>query len=466
MNEDRPIEKLLRRYAKKRRDDAGSPVELHPATRRLLQGEVGRLFPKGAPGYPPTTLAAMFKRWRSQLAWAVPLFVMIAFGLWKVLDRQETKQLALGPTREQTAAADGTRASTVERQEPDARSSTLDVRRSAAGETAPVEFSAVKGVPPSPASAPIRSLNQPTPGLADQDVVGKSQVANQLLAFATATNQPFASLAGAAEPKVDSARAGYKITVPADKLGIAPAAAPSRAQLAESSSANQPKLNETAARSFDAQTSQTFAPLPAKPVPAATFARNDSLERDQAQTYSQSFANLAPEALKQKTAKAIAATPISPVLANFRVEQTGRQLRVVDSDGSTYVGETDASPEFWGTVGGKQEQAVSLFKSDGKLNPLPTAAKSVPESQLQNNLYRVAGTNRTLNQTVVFTWSFQDRTNAPLTVGSGKIGDELNRDAKKMPAQFPAQLQNSFITGRAQFGAGKEIEINAVPVGP
>ena len=45
MNDERPIEKLLRRYARKRHDEAGTPLELHPATRRLLQGEVSRQFP-------------------------------------------------------------------------------------------------------------------------------------------------------------------------------------------------------------------------------------------------------------------------------------------------------------------------------------------------------------------------------------------------------------------------------------
>ena len=37
---ERPIEKLLRDAAQKRRDEAGAPLELHSATRRLLQGEV------------------------------------------------------------------------------------------------------------------------------------------------------------------------------------------------------------------------------------------------------------------------------------------------------------------------------------------------------------------------------------------------------------------------------------------
>src|SRR5712664_2452194 len=42
---NRKMDELLKSYAKKRREDAGAPLELHPATRRLLQSEVARLGP-------------------------------------------------------------------------------------------------------------------------------------------------------------------------------------------------------------------------------------------------------------------------------------------------------------------------------------------------------------------------------------------------------------------------------------
>src|SRR6266702_8011297 len=46
---NRKIDELLKGYAKKRREDAGAPLELHPATRRLLQSEVARLRPGRRP---------------------------------------------------------------------------------------------------------------------------------------------------------------------------------------------------------------------------------------------------------------------------------------------------------------------------------------------------------------------------------------------------------------------------------
>ncbi|HHY84255.1 MAG TPA: hypothetical protein GYA07_01780 [Verrucomicrobia bacterium] len=42
MEPERPIEKLLRAFAQKRREQAGEPFELHPVNRRLLQDEVAR----------------------------------------------------------------------------------------------------------------------------------------------------------------------------------------------------------------------------------------------------------------------------------------------------------------------------------------------------------------------------------------------------------------------------------------
>ena len=207
MNDDRPIEKLLRRYAKKRRDATGPPVTLHPATRRLLQGEVARQFRKAAPGGVPALLAQIFRGWRAQLAWAVPLFALVAIGLWSLLDRPAKKQLALGPALNQTTPADRSRAST-------------------AAETAPDDLNAVKATLPPPVSVPVRALNQPAPGLADPGRARENRDAEQALAFGAAPSQPIVSLAGVAEKKSELAHYGFKEVQRVDKLGVASAAAP------------------------------------------------------------------------------------------------------------------------------------------------------------------------------------------------------------------------------------------------
>jgi hypothetical protein len=325
-------------------------------------------------------------------------------------------------------------------------------------------------------------LNQPAPRLADNGRAAENRRAAPALAYVTATNQPVTSLAGAAVPKGGAANYDAKGAVPTDKLGEVASAAPARTRFAEAANVNRlnivpanPAPESDATRQSrrnllgpsEAKVSGNAAPLLDAPKSSVKLADRDSLAREQAQTYSQAFANVAPETLKQKAVKADAPSLVSPVLANFRVEQTGRQLRVVDGDGSTYVGETDSTPLGGAGDGGKKEQAVQVFKNDGKLGQQPAAAAtSSLQQQAQNNFYRVVGTNRTLNQSVVFTWSYLEMTNAPVVAQSGRISADLNKDAQKFPAQFPALLQNSFINGRAQFESGQEIEVNAVPVPP
>ncbi|HWN95257.1 MAG TPA: hypothetical protein VNT99_09510 [Methylomirabilota bacterium] len=71
-------EELLKRHAKERRE-RGADFSLHPATRRLLQGEVKRQFPapRAAPGW-----LARFGLWRSRFAAVAALVAVIFAGVW------------------------------------------------------------------------------------------------------------------------------------------------------------------------------------------------------------------------------------------------------------------------------------------------------------------------------------------------------------------------------------------------
>ena len=92
MNEERFIETLLRRYAKKRRADAGAPLEMHPATRRLLRAEVARRFGNAAREEAPVANAwvRFWRGWGRQLAWATPVLVAAGVIVWAL--QQETAQ--------------------------------------------------------------------------------------------------------------------------------------------------------------------------------------------------------------------------------------------------------------------------------------------------------------------------------------------------------------------------------------
>src|SRR5688572_22742108 len=94
MNDERPIEKLLRRYAKKRRDESGAPPELHPATRRMLQGEVARQFPKPHPAESAGFWAILRARWVYAAACMVVVGVATVLLLPSLREEQSSSTLA------------------------------------------------------------------------------------------------------------------------------------------------------------------------------------------------------------------------------------------------------------------------------------------------------------------------------------------------------------------------------------
>src|ERR1051326_8723866 len=73
-------EELLQRYAKERRE-RGADFSLHPATRRMLQGEVTRQFAKATSEENPSWLA-WFGLWRGRLAVGVALAAVVAGTIW------------------------------------------------------------------------------------------------------------------------------------------------------------------------------------------------------------------------------------------------------------------------------------------------------------------------------------------------------------------------------------------------
>jgi len=74
------IEELLKAYAKKRREDAGAPFELHPATRKLLQGEVARRQPAAGTAA-PSFFQLLAKLWPG-VAVAGAMVVVLGVVIW------------------------------------------------------------------------------------------------------------------------------------------------------------------------------------------------------------------------------------------------------------------------------------------------------------------------------------------------------------------------------------------------
>src|SRR5690349_18163519 len=121
MPDEGEIEKTLKAYAQKRREQAGEPLELHPATRRMLQAEAARQAPR-APAR-PDFWPAVWLAFRRRLAVVGIFAVLAAASAWlywpgpgrgqrqargtsQALAKNETKQFipSAPPVREEVAA--------------------------------------------------------------------------------------------------------------------------------------------------------------------------------------------------------------------------------------------------------------------------------------------------------------------------------------------------------------------------
>jgi hypothetical protein len=173
-----------------------------------------------------------------------------------------------------------------------------------------------------------------------------------------------------------------------------------------------------------------------------------------------------------------AVAPQAFVLASFRVEQSGQQLRVIDKDGSVYTGYLQAADAMPGqSPAGKAAQSSSKALQEAERKSAQAAPTTGQAGQkTASYFFRVTGTNLSLNQQVVFTGNLLPATNAataaPSTNRSRRSSGGLPPTrAGGSPSPAPAPdallpLRTSRISGIAVLPNGQVLEINAVPAKP
>jgi hypothetical protein len=177
------------------------------------------------------------------------------------------------------------------------------------------------------------------------------------------------------------------------------------------------------------------------------------------------------------------AGPAKAILSAFEIQQNGAALRIIDSDGSVYQGKfvaAGATPVSKGVINnGTSEQSKSVG-ADQKtvkkesLSPKPalqqntvllrtTAGKS---TNWQNVAFRAAGTNQSLNKTVIINgsflldpvaasnWNFGVQNQSPATL------DSLRRDRNSF------NLLQAPISGNVLIGGSNPVQFDAKPVSP
>jgi hypothetical protein len=502
MDNERPIERLLRAFAKKRRDGASEPLELHPATRRMLQGEVARQFPKKTSD--GATWAQVLAGLWPRLAWVAPVIVVLGIGVWALVQphRKAEEKFALAKNLPAPAA------------QPPVPTENFDRLKLAEADTVRPK-AAEKAVAPGMAGSEFKKdLAQAVAPVKPAGAATASDEVSQIAALDkdvrtdAAARDALPELAGArTEPSFNQTNA--PVALPSSTLvAAAERPVPARPAAAEPPPASPGTIASSGfggggfgggggggrgggrggrggggAIGGGGPAMTLAARAPATPVPGQPAGTAASLAVESKSEAVNGLASANAETLTQRFAQAavrarsaLADRSMAPgqVLAAFQFEQNGSQLRLIDNDGSIYTGSLEAADADGSNRQGvqQQEQETTRFKAAavaGAAELRERRTATGPAANLQNALnfaFRVAGTNRTLNQQVVFTGSLRPATNAPLAVQTAATYGASATNLLSRAQQTQTLLQNSTISGTAQLGNGRQIEINAVPVAP
>ena len=172
-------------------------------------------------------------------------------------------------------------------------------------------------------------------------------------------------------------------------------------------------------------------PVPARRAAAATPAPAPADTRRQ-------------EAATPPPSASSSASPPTPLRGDFRFEQRGESVRVVDADGSVYVGQVEP------TAAAKPFPGSSPANQPGSplANAPSSAAEAAPKQSEENFRFRATGDNRTLRKPVVFEGEYSS---APATDATSDrrqpappVAAQAQKDARPSPILAPeAQIRGS-----------------------
>ena len=493
---ERPIEKLLRDAARKRRDAAGAPFELHPATRRLLQGEVARRFAK--PQREARSLALLVAHLWPRFAWGLSILAVLGVAVWLLLPAMRGNKPEALLARNQPAS----QAMPAKQPLPPAPTSPA-VAPPPPAETPPMNQEAAAYADKSQAEprgsarqlraeekqlakdavrepSPGKGVDELLPAAAPQGADRKRAAASEVAALGAARPQgPVGTVSGA----YDERRYGVAPQpAPPASLPAAPAAPPPVASTVAAASpvAADESMKVTADSAGQPAYAYKSPPGSAtanrrKSAPAVTDGLAKSialgLKEDKSFSVAQRFTQVAAGS-KKKAALADEPAPAQPVLASFQVEQTGSELRVVDADGSVYTGyvQVAAAARPARTVRLEAPAAAPAARAPKDAVEDRSAAR-LDSDQLARQTYyfHVTGTNRSLHKNVVFTGNLLPAT--PATASAPPItnlsaGTGLGGSQTRSTRQLALPLQNSRISGKVAIGNAKAVEISAEPARP
>jgi hypothetical protein len=462
---ERPIEKLLQETARRRRDAVEGTFRLHPATRRLLQGEVKRTL-----GAPPSHRRSLFDAVAQngpRLVWGMvagAALVILGVMVMPMLRSPESETLlaknenSLSPDTAMELTRLPADLETVTNQPAPAEAAILI----AADERA--KSAAAFGEEEKDTAQPLTvDVNQ------DVGAVGQDSLKKAEIALKAASARPVAAAPQTLTETAPVRRYGLARSDNSPPTPTAAAAPPAAAggNLASAPppitqyrtgpvAANRTATGSAVGRGFSAGSNP------------ALFAAGKVQTLDRLPAAGQQFIAATPRSTP--SAGTLASSLAMPVLTSFQVQQSGGEVRILDQDGSVYLGSIE--------LGDARSRSLSDATAGLTSPPPPRLAQKTALSEATKGSsaqwagilaypFTVSGTNVTLQQKVVFSGNLLLATNALIPTwitNATPVGPGFG--AAQAQSSIILPLLNARIAGRAAIGAQPQVEINAVSAKP
>jgi hypothetical protein len=166
---------------------------------------------------------------------------------------------------------------------------------------------------------------------------------------------------------------------------------------------------------------------------------------------------------------------LAQVLRNFRVEQSGPELHVIDNDGSVYTGQVRLTTALAGGAGVMQQPnaAVQTVRTAAAQTQSAQSAGLVSvqqENATPSYAFQVVGTNRTLKQRIIFSGvlsgitngNFQSNAAVTPTIGA-ELSQPVGGKARLWNTRQNWMNSNLRVSGTALIGPNEQFQIEAVP---
>jgi hypothetical protein len=491
---ERDIEKLLKACAQKRRAEAGAPLEMHPATRRMMQGEVARQTARAprAGGL----LARFLAELRPRLAFGGAVLVVVVVGTWALVlseARRKTRLAQNKPTQTIQLAKQITPAPAAPLAAPAESDKALN-EMTVAYDASRLEDQKKMIVARGGAGA-LALEEKPSLGVAAYSGADKkAAVTGPEIAGVAKDEAKGTLLAGRTEGAV---RPDTSDALGAERFGLAKTPAPTAGQsavpqelpatdaplLARRAPATEPSKRALAESESHGEVAFALKPppgsaasLPSSPATVAPLAEEKqkayfaNLEAVPPASFTQKFVQVDSRTRRERGAIALKTAQAEEILASFQVTQAGDTIQVIDSDGSAYTGFVQRVPAPAG-----QPAASDLERQRTVLAVRAQSAKELQADRMKTKIespmpagpgyfFRVAGTNSRLNQQVVFSGNMLVDTNALAVAQSNAAVGAAGAYFKQQAGPIQPELQNARITGQAVIDNVRTIEVNATPV--